>query len=111
MICEGHAIEYIPLVTRTPMALEIDRRDLPNRVNYEAVCSLASVSGGFANTASGEESSVNGGVSNTASGAVASVSGGDGNMASGERSSVSGGLNRTASELFNWAAGALFSNF
>jgi hypothetical protein len=40
MICEGHAIEYIPLVTRTPMALEIDRRDLPNRVSSGHVCAF-----------------------------------------------------------------------
>ena len=26
------------LVTRTPLALEIGHRDLPNRVNYDAVC-------------------------------------------------------------------------
>jgi hypothetical protein len=56
----------------------------------------ASVSGGLANTASGNSwSSVSGGVSNTAS---------------GDYSSVSGGSNRTAAGVDDWVAGALFQD-
>jgi hypothetical protein len=32
------SVEYLSPVTRTPMALEIDHRDLTNRINYDAVC-------------------------------------------------------------------------
>ena len=31
-------IAYLPLVTLTPMTMEIDRRDLTNRVCSDAVC-------------------------------------------------------------------------
>ena len=63
---------------------------------------------GIQNNISGEYASASGGGNNTASGFNSSVSGGAGNTASGEDSSVSGGAQRSAGQLYNWAAGALF---
>ncbi len=77
----------------------------------------SSVSGGVGNIASGVESSVSGGAGNTASGFASSVSGGGsngigpGNTASGSYSSVSGGKSRSATGIYDWAAGSLFEDF
>jgi hypothetical protein len=65
----------------------------------------ACVSGGNANTASGDRSSVSGGASNTASGNNASVSGGHSNESSGQWASVSGGLSNTASAWYASVSG------
>jgi len=70
----------------------------------------ASVSGGGYNTASQSISSVSGGRYNIASGTYSSVSGGQSNTASGDRSSVSGGNGRSALDIFDWVAGALFQD-
>jgi hypothetical protein len=35
---EARETEYIPLVKRSPMALEIDRRELTDRVGHGHVC-------------------------------------------------------------------------
>ena len=79
--------------------------------NNVASGSLSSVSAGVNNTASELHSSVSGGASNIASGRGSSVSGGAGNTASGDSSSVSGGQTRSATDLFDWAAGSLFEDF
>ena len=71
---------------------------------------FSSVSGGGYNTASQSISSVSGGRYNIASGTYSSVSGGQSNTASGDRSSVSGGNGRSALDIFDWVAGALFQD-
>jgi hypothetical protein len=65
----------------------------------------STVSGGSSNTASGGSSTVSGGSSNTATGHLATVSGGIGNTASGESSTVSGGYYNTAAAAGSFAAG------
>ena len=65
----------------------------------------SSVSGGRDNTAGGMYASVSGGRDNTANGTYASVSGGADNEAMGERSSVSGGENNTASQYASSVSG------
>ena len=58
---------------------------------------LASVTGGFDNTASDSEATVSGGANNVASGYYSVVSGGNGNTASNFNAVVSGGVANTAS--------------
>jgi hypothetical protein len=66
----------------------------------------ATVSGGWGNTASGEEApSVSGGVDNTASGFYTSVLGGFDNAASREDATVSGGHGNTASSKYASVSG------
>ena len=70
----------------------------------------ASVSGGLANTASGEYASVSGGESNTASVWAASVSGGENNQANDVGASVSGGdSNKAQSQEASISGGALIT--
>jgi hypothetical protein len=57
----------------------------------------ANVSGGFGNSASGNDSSISGGGFNQATNGDSSISGGAGNISSGTSSSVSGGAFNTAS--------------
>jgi hypothetical protein len=66
---------------------------------------LATVSGGLANTASGNYATVGGGASNTASGNDATVGGGGSNTASGFAATVGGGSLNQAGGNFSFAAG------
>lgn len=68
----------------------------------------SSVSGGFANTASGDYSGVSAGHLNTASQTGSSVSGGENNSANGHYSSVSGGNSDSVENYHDWRAGELF---
>ena len=70
----------------------------------------SNVSGGSQNATLGYWSSISGGQYHTASGEHSSVSGGSGNIASGDFSSISGGLNRSAVDLYDWAAGTLLED-
>jgi hypothetical protein len=70
----------------------------------------SSVSGGAQNSATGDASSVSGGFENFASALGSSISGGSANLALGQTSSVSGGTSRTASDIDDWVAGALFED-
>jgi hypothetical protein len=70
----------------------------------------ASINGGVANQATEFDSSICGGFANIASGSYSAVCGGEGNEAGGTASSVGGGHLRSALDLYDWAAGALFQD-
>lgn len=89
---------------------------------YSGSCKYSTVSGGYANSASGyasvisggglnsstnDASTVSGGYQNTASNAYATVVGGEGNTASGGRSIVGGGSCNTASGSYSGILGGL----
>jgi len=76
----------------------------------KATGSYATVTGGYANSASEWVSSVSGGYKNTASGSYSSVSGGYENTASGGSSSVSGGAHNEASGGASWVSGGQKNN-
>ena len=66
---------------------------------------LATVDGGYGNTASGQYAIVGGGLDNTASGFAATVDGGYFNNATGRYATVSGGNFNTAGGDYSFAAG------
>jgi hypothetical protein len=69
---------------------------------------LATVGGGYRNTASGAYATVGGGSGNTASGGTtATVGGGSGNTASGDGATVGGGWNNTASGYIATVGGGI----
>ncbi len=76
-----------------------------------ASAEFSSVLGGMINTASGYGASVSGGFSNTASSDWCCVSGGGFNTASADFSCVSGGWGRVAGGDDDWAAGGLWQDF
>jgi hypothetical protein len=78
------------------------KANLPNKVT--AV--LATVGGGFNNTASGDAATMGGGFNNTASDDAATVGGGSGNTASGNFAVVGGGDRNTASDGATVGGGA-----
>ena len=67
--------------------------------------SVATVSGGYLNAASGSYSAVGGGEANTASGSNSTVGGGNSNTASDYGSTVGGGVSNTASGVFATVGG------
>jgi hypothetical protein len=95
---------------------QLHGNNIRTHVNFGVVCttgvsaediSYCTVSGGYHNTATNDNTTVSGGWSNTASGYGASISGGRDNTSSSSHATVGGGRNNTASSNYTTISGGV----